>query len=150
MSNALWDYALATYAIPEVAQACLQLQDEQGVDVLILLYALWLEERGEALPAGAVEEIDLALAPWRAEVIEPLRLLRRRWRGRQDVAALREPVKQLELEAERHQIDVLKRIDDTLQSVGGARRGTNLCLLGQYWGLEEATWDALVAALDGP
>ena len=150
MSNALWDYALATYAMPRVAGACLRLQDEQGVDVLILLYALWCEDRGEALPDGAVEEIDSALAPWREEVIEPLRQLRRSWRGRQDVAELRESVKQLELEAERHQIDVLGRIDNTLQSVQGAYRGTNLCLLGQYWGLEDATWDALVAALDSP
>ena len=32
-----WAFALAIYAKPDVAEACLALQDEAGVDVMMLL-----------------------------------------------------------------------------------------------------------------
>lgn len=41
-----WQFSEQHYARPGVAQACLQLQDEHGANVNLLLLLLMLEERG--------------------------------------------------------------------------------------------------------
>ena len=38
----LWDFSLEVYGRPKVAETCLRLQDEFGVDVPVLLFAAWL------------------------------------------------------------------------------------------------------------
>ena len=107
----LWSFALSTYARPGVEAACLRLQ-EQGADVCLLLCGAWLERRGVALEAERIHALREVAQPWRKAVVEPLRQLRAQWRNmaQQDLplAALRERVKALELEAER---EVLARLE---------------------------------------
>lgn len=107
----LWSFALSTYARPGVEAACLNLQ-EQGADVCLLLCGAWLEQRGVALEPGRIEALEQLAGPWRKTVVEPLRQLRVQWRtmAQQDpsLAALRERVKALELEAER---ELLARLE---------------------------------------
>jgi uncharacterized protein (TIGR02444 family) len=77
-----WKFALELYAKPGVSQACLLLQDRLGVDVSLLLTTLfYAEHRGVELPTEAIAALDRSVAPWRAEVIVPLRQLRRRLKG---------------------------------------------------------------------
>ncbi|MFG6176168.1 TIGR02444 family protein [Halomonas sp. THAF12] len=99
-ADPLWDFALAFYGRPGVEAACLHLQDDAGVDVLELLWRLWLFRHG--LAAGDFPE---AIRQWQDEVTVPLRRLRRRLKAeagkRESVAALRQRLKDAELAAER-------------------------------------------------
>jgi uncharacterized protein (TIGR02444 family) len=105
--SAFWRFSLRFYALPDVAPACLALQDEAGVDVNLLLLLLFLAEKGRAVSRDDVARLDAAIAPWRGDVVEPLRALRRRLKtGVGDFPpgaseGLRNMVKKVELEAER-------------------------------------------------
>ena len=112
----LWSFALSTYARPGVEAACLRLQD-QGADVCLLLCAAWLERRGVALEPERIQALQQVALPWQKNVVEPLRQMRAQWRAmaQQDLplAALRERVKALELEAER---ELLARLEVLTQA----------------------------------
>src|SRR5688572_5067029 len=105
--SAFWRFSLRFYALPEVAPACLALQDEAQVDVNLLLFLLFLADGGRAVTRDDVARLDAQIAPWRTDVVEPLRALRRRLKtGIGDVPppaseGLRNMVKKVELEAER-------------------------------------------------
>jgi uncharacterized protein (TIGR02444 family) len=88
-----WDWAVAAYARPGVAEACLDLQDRYGQNVPLLLWAIW--RGGDCAAAVAVAR------QWEDEVVGPLRGVRRRLKGRPGAEPLRERVKAVELEAER-------------------------------------------------
>ncbi|MFV3076458.1 TIGR02444 family protein [Niveispirillum fermenti] len=113
----LWPFSLAVYAGPDVAAACLLAQDEHGADVNLLLWAAWLGARGHVLTPVELSAARHATAPWRQDVVQPLRALRRRLKSGpapapEDAAtqALRAQVKAAELEAERIQQTVLARL----------------------------------------
>ena len=101
MDNPIWEFSLAHYARPGVAQACLRAQDELGLDVNILLYAAWLASRDQPLPAAHLAGLEQATVHWRREVVAPLRALRRQWRSVPGAGPLRERLKALELDAEK-------------------------------------------------
>ncbi|WLI06535.1 MULTISPECIES: TIGR02444 family protein [Pseudomonas] len=100
----LWSFALSTYARPGIEAACLRLQ-EQGADVCLMLCGAWLEQRGVAVTPERMRALKQIAGPWQVQVVEPLRRMRMQWRAtaQQDkpLAALRERVKALELDAER-------------------------------------------------
>ncbi|WP_339527760.1 TIGR02444 family protein [Pseudomonas mucidolens] len=100
----LWSFALSTYARPGVEDSCLRLQ-AQGADVCLLLCGLWLEQRRVAPDAVRVQALKQIARPWQAQVIEPLRRLRKQWRATAqhdvELGELRERLKTLELDAER-------------------------------------------------
>ncbi|MGQ9365917.1 TIGR02444 family protein [Azospirillum sp. A39] len=107
-ANPLWAFSLAVYARPGVAAACLDLQDRHGADVNLVLFALWAgAECGATVTEAELERLRGVAAPWQAEVVGPLRAVRRRLKGEADAAALREEVKALELAAERVEQDRL-------------------------------------------
>jgi uncharacterized protein (TIGR02444 family) len=70
-------YADAIYRRPEVAATCLRLQNEEGADVNLVLYALWRAATGRgSLAVADFAAIETDLAPWRTQVTQPLRALR--------------------------------------------------------------------------
>jgi uncharacterized protein (TIGR02444 family) len=74
-----WTFALELYAKPQIAPACLTLQDQAGVDVIVLLFSLHLLQRdGIALETPQLASLDLVVRPWREGVVVPLRSIRRR------------------------------------------------------------------------
>jgi uncharacterized protein (TIGR02444 family) len=103
-SDELWAFSLAFYERPGVAAALLALQDDAGLNVNLVLFAIWhgLSGRGR-LDAALVEAAQSAVRPLEHEVIGPLRRLRRRLKSRPDadIGRLREGIKHLEIEAER-------------------------------------------------
>lgn len=105
MQQSLWDFAVALYARPGVAEACLRRQDEEGTDVCLLLAALWLERRGIADSATRAAQLEALAGPWQAGVSGALRQLRRTWKSAAaedaELAELRRQVASLELQAER-------------------------------------------------
>jgi uncharacterized protein (TIGR02444 family) len=112
MSSDLWSFSLTTYARPGVEQACLKLQ-ATGVNVCLLLCAAWLGERGIACNAQRLQQLRNAADSWDADVVQPLRALRTQWKvaATEDAGlrTLREQVKTLELEAERHLLERLEQ-----------------------------------------
>ena len=44
-----WQFSVKFYAVPGVAQACIDLQDQAGVDVNILFFLLWNATQNRAL-----------------------------------------------------------------------------------------------------
>jgi uncharacterized protein (TIGR02444 family) len=102
--EAFWRFSLAFYARPGVAEALIALQDRAGLDVNLMLFALWCGAAyGHRLDAAALRATEAAITPLRDEVIVPLRGLRRRLKPAQDadVQALRRRIGVLELAAER-------------------------------------------------
>lgn len=104
----LTEYAGRLYARPGVEPLLLELQDEAGQDVLLLLMACWLGTRGVRAEAPLWQSLRDRQAPWRERVIEPLRQVRRALTGDADAAALRAQVKDCELAAEWHQLEQLE------------------------------------------
>lgn len=105
--SAFWDFSLEFYARPRVAPACIDLQDNAGVDVNVLLYLLFLARLGRQVDHRDVARIDAVALSWRNRVVTPLRTLRRDLKNglapadAAATAALLTDVKRVELEAER-------------------------------------------------
>jgi uncharacterized protein (TIGR02444 family) len=102
--EALWRFSLAFYALPEVARALIVLQDRDGLDVNLILFALWLGISGRGrLRGDALKAAERAIGTVRYEVVKPLRSLRRRLKDipEPDIQQLREGVKALELAGEK-------------------------------------------------
>jgi uncharacterized protein (TIGR02444 family) len=109
----LWRYALEVYGAEGVAAECLGLQEAQGVDVPLLLCALWLARRGVRLEPAGLARLAEAVGPWHAEVVRPLRAVRQRMKQGPAPApsprteTLRDAVKAAELNAEKIELATL-------------------------------------------
>jgi uncharacterized protein (TIGR02444 family) len=102
--EALWRFSLAFYERPGVARTLVALQDRDGLDVNLMLFALWLGVSGHGrLTSDGLAAAERAIETVRTEIIEPLRALRRKLRHHsdKDVQHLREGVKALEREGEK-------------------------------------------------
>src|SRR5260221_9331531 len=78
VADEFWAFSLDLYAHPDVAAACLRLQDEQGLDVNLLLLCCWLARSGRGrLGEGDLAAAEARAAPWRRDIIGPLRAVRR-------------------------------------------------------------------------
>ncbi len=112
-----WDWAVAAYARPGVAELCLDLQDSHNQNVPLLLWAIW--RGGDAAAA-------LALArQWEDEVVGPLRQARRNLKPYGRFEALRERVKAVELEAERTLMAELERLAGAVADPGALETVTS-------------------------
>lgn len=153
----LWDFATTHYARGGVARCCLQAQDELGMDVILLLFAAWRAREGEALHSDAFAAAEAVCRPWRDAVVLPLRARRRDWKrnppGDFEYAA----IKQLELQAERAQLEMLaQRRDASITATPGtdvpapdyaALLRSNLRALCRHYGAADDALAALQAAL---
>jgi uncharacterized protein (TIGR02444 family) len=141
--EALWHFSLAFYERPRVAEALTGLQDRAGLDVNLMLFALWAGASG----GGELTAETLAVAariarPIRSDLIEPLRALRRKLRLNPDpdIQQLRQGIKSLELAAEKLVQDRLGRIPLSAGADAdpGARIGDAHANLALYFGSEIA------------
>jgi uncharacterized protein (TIGR02444 family) len=101
-----WRFSLRFYGRPNVAEACLALQDVAAADVNLVLFLLFMAEQKRRLNKDEVARLDSAVAQWRETVIRPLRALRRALKpGIEFVPGtisegFRAQIKRLELESE--------------------------------------------------
>lgn len=105
-----WAFALAVYARPRVAEACLSLQNEAGVDVMLLLMVTFAAVKHRILLApGEIKALDGVCRPWREQIVWRLRDVRTGLKtGPQpapssETEQFRSQVKALELAAEKHE-----------------------------------------------
>jgi len=85
-ASPFWDFTLAIYQKAGVSPACIALQDRHGLDVNFLLMCLFAGTRGRALGETEFARLEAAVAPWRQNVIHPLRAVRR-WLKEQALVA---------------------------------------------------------------
>ena len=72
-----WRFSLQFYRLPKVADACIALQEEAGVDVNLLLFLLWHARQRRRLSTADVAALEAKIAPWRDATVIPLRGVRR-------------------------------------------------------------------------
>lgn len=108
-----WRFSLQFYRLPKVADACITLQEEAGVDVNLLLFLLWHARQRRRLSVADVTALEQKIAPWRDITVIPLRSVRRALRSppvlveASTAEAFRNRVKAVELEAERLQQEAM-------------------------------------------
>lgn len=132
-----WRFSLSLYRMDGVPAACIELQDKHGLDVNIMLFALWLASRERAVSSADLTQADELVRQWRSQAVVALRGVRRFLReppngfAGEAAAALRDKVKAAELECERLQQEALF-----------AARSVH------DWGRAEAPWVAAELNLD--
>jgi len=106
-ADRFWAFSLDVYGKPGVAPGLIDLQDRLGLDVNLLLFCCWAGREGRRLSLTDLKAIEAATHLWQAEVVRPLRALRRRLKsGFADlpadaVSALRKRIGDAEIEGER-------------------------------------------------
>lgn len=122
LQESFWDYSCRVYAYPQVSATCLALQNEHGLDVNLLLFAVW---HGRSRGMLDTQTRDAALsfsAKWSDAVVRSLRTART-WLKKQaremeelsllereGILDLREQIKALELHTEHFQQDHLEAL----------------------------------------
>jgi uncharacterized protein (TIGR02444 family) len=157
-----WDYSVALYGRPGVEAACIELQSRHRIDVNLVLLCLWLAERGTALDGEALARLCHAADRWQAEVVRPLRTLRRRLKARladaepnsiagdwpELAGSVRERTIALEIDAEHLEQLHLGRVAAALPAdaaAGPVLAGANL---RQYWRFDRRDHKALRTLLE--
>jgi len=93
LPHPFWNFSLELYAGEGVAEACLDLQERRGCDVNILLYCCWLGVSGRpTLTAERLRAILKVSDIWQAEIVRPLRQVRRLLKDKPWLDALPETV----------------------------------------------------------
>jgi len=121
----LWTWAVAAYDAPGVAEACLSLQEHNEQNVPLLLWAAWVAVTGRRPDEETIEAACDAARAYDTVVVAPLRAVRRTLKAPiPDVdhghrEALRQQVKALELDAERH---LMLELEALAPSPSGAPR----------------------------
>ena len=103
-----WAFALAIYARPGVAEACLALQNEFGVDVMLLLMATFAAVKHRILlTPDEIGALDTSCRPWREQIVRKLRTIHTELKTgpapapSSETEPFRAQIKALELEAEK-------------------------------------------------
>ena len=108
-----WRFSVKFYSEPGVAQACIDLQDQAGVDVNLLFFLLWNATQDRTVSDAEVAELDRTIGAWRDMTVVPLREVRRALKSPPAVMApdlaesFRTRIKAVELEAERLQQEAM-------------------------------------------
>lgn len=109
----LKSFAMRVYAEPGVEACCLELQDSHGLNVNLILLALWLGSTGKGVAGERLwRTVVDETTRWDADAVRPLRAVRRRLRASASedggVDALRRCVAECELAAEYLLLDRLE------------------------------------------
>lgn len=109
----LWRFAIRVYGSEGVAQDCLTLQETYGVDVPVVLCALWMATRGIALQPDDMVRLAGSVEAWHTDVVKALRAVRQRLKEgpfpapNERTEAVRTAVKTAELDSERIELAIL-------------------------------------------
>ena len=116
--NEFWQFSLAVYAENGVADECLTLQQQTGLDINVLLFCAWIGVRGGILSSADIEAAMRNVAHWHDRVVRPLRSVRQEIKklGQSELESFRERIKSIELEAEQIEQALLFDFSRSLQS----------------------------------
>ena len=111
-SHNFWNFSVKFYSSKDVAEACLELQEEFGLDINLLLFCLWFSKNHGELGDELLRDVWQFSYQWKKEGVQPLRSGRKwmkassiaiRKEQREQFSQLREDIKTKELEAEKFQ-----------------------------------------------
>lgn len=141
----LRDWAFAVYGRPGVEAACLELQDDHAMDVVALLWCIWAGRHLGAVDAETMERALAETGGWQAEIVAPLRSVRRllRTAGGEDTAGGEATAGSEDTAADR---DVAAR-DRLRRQVADAELAAEEIQLAR---LDALTGDAVVSPILGP
>ncbi len=105
----LWAFSLSFYGHPKVESLCLQLQDQHGTNVNLLLWALWLDEICQASDIGIWARGFARISPWHKMAVVPLRRVRRGLSKVGMIGRLRQRFLAWELLAEKRELTMLEQ-----------------------------------------
>jgi uncharacterized protein (TIGR02444 family) len=154
--SAFWDFSIGFYAQAGVAAACLELQDQAGADINVLLYLFFMASRSRQLDGAEVALLDTAVSTWRDQVVQPLRAVRRHMKSvapqfdREATSRLREEIKRSELAAERIEQHTIERLfppstfGHNAASCDAAIRASIAAYAGHLGSLPAAATDRLI------
>lgn len=143
LANPLWDFSLAFYGRDEIEQRAIELQDNYGIDVNLLLLCCWCGTQGLELSREWFSSLlarDELLA-WRRQCIEPLRQTRRQMKtirlpgvDAEGHGRLGLEIQRLELQAERLEQDYLLVVLPESEPLPTHLRPALLCRnMRAYW-----------------
>ena len=156
--HSLWEFSLALYAQPGVAETCLALQNDHGVNVNILLWCAWLGSSGYLLDPESLAQAQVLIGDWSSHYIVPLRALRVQMKAEFGVSdtgieAVRTAIKQAELQAEKEALSWLERYAQTCpltiatDANKAALTNINLYLINNAVPTHNAATELIAAAL---
>lgn len=112
----LWDWSVRVWAVESVQTAGFDLQDAQGQNLPLLLWAAWCARTGRAPDADDLEAACDTARVWQETTVAPLRAIRRTLKTRTpdlddaDREAVRAQVKAIELDAEKRLLAALEAL----------------------------------------
>ena len=112
----LWEWSTRAWATPGVEVACLDLQDAQGQNIPLLLWAAWTAATGRSLGGDDIEAACDTARVWQETAVAPLRGVRRALKTRipdledDDREAIRAQVRAVEIDAERRLLSALEAL----------------------------------------
>ena len=109
--ESLWQFALAAYGRDGMESVCLALQDQQGININVLLWSLWLDHNAVGFDRGFWQQSVQAINAVHARVVR-VRSLRRWIPKRRGLLWLRNPVKAWELRLEKSELMQLQNLTD--------------------------------------
>jgi uncharacterized protein (TIGR02444 family) len=121
-TSPFWTFSLGYYRGAGVSEACLELQDNCGADVNVVLFLLWQASQRRSVAANDVKALAEKVRPWQVDVIGPIRSVRRRLKtdapllDKGAAELFRTKIKALELEAERLQQEAMQALAASLRS----------------------------------
>lgn len=108
-----WHFILQRYQQTGIEQLCLALQD-QGVDVCLILFAAWLEQRSVKCSADYINQLHAQSELWQSKIIASIRNARINTKKlaeeNSSLALWRQSLKALELQAEQLYIKDLQEM----------------------------------------
>src|SRR4030088_504719 len=132
-ASPFWKFSLGYYRGAGVSEACLELQDNCGVDVNVVLFLLWMASQTRVVPPDQVKRLADKVRAGQTAVIGPIRSLRRMLKSEAPLLdkgaaeLFRTKIKAVELESERLQQEAMYALAEGLKaesatSVEGAAR----------------------------
>ena len=96
-ASQFWDWSLAAYQQPGVADTLLEWQEQFHLNINLYLFAAFLEQ--QKLPICSIDVLEQACKNWRDSHLQPMRKVRKECKPLDN--ALYQKAKQLELAAEK-------------------------------------------------
>lgn len=72
-----WNYSCQLFQLPDVADTCLQMQNNFDADVNLLLFCCWAGDNHRSLNETDIDNLIKASEPWQTAIIKPLREARK-------------------------------------------------------------------------
>ncbi len=133
-----WDFITRLYARPDVAPACLALQERHDIDVTLMLFCLWRGTVGSSIPDGEMAALAAAARDWREATVLPIRAARRWLKQQPEQYGLYASVLATEIDCEHGELLMLAQLAGSLDCKGQPAAETmaaNLETFFHAWGV---------------